>query len=357
MNVHSEKAPVVTMRWVGEVDGYLELIDQTKLPSELVQMPCHDVETVWEAIRALRVRGAPAIGIAAAYGVCLGLQTFTGSSHADFLHRLEEVSSYLESSRPTAVNLFWAMNRLRTRARQEDQRESSEELLACLLEEARRIEAEDLEACQRIGAHGAELIEPETGVLTHCNAGGLATAGYGTALAVIYAAHEQGKAIHVYADETRPLLQGARLTAWELHQHGVPVTLICDSMAAQVMREGRVRCVVTGADRIAANGDTANKIGTYSLALLAEAHGIPFYVAAPTSTFDLSLSSGEQIPIEQRANEEVTHMQLFPTAPEGIGVYNPAFDVTPARLIRGIVCEHGVISPVNTDQIAKFVSR
>jgi methylthioribose-1-phosphate isomerase len=225
-----------------------------------------------------------------------------------------------------------------------------------LLAEARAIHEEDRQMCRAIGRHGAALLGSNQGVLTHCNAGGLATADYGTALAVIFAAHESGKLIHVYVDETRPLLQGARLTAWELMQHGVPATLICDSMAAQVMREGRVQAVVTGADRIAANGDSANKIGTYGVAVLAAAHGIPFYIAAPTSTFDLTLASGDLIPIEQRAAEEITAGFGRRTAPEGIAVYNPAFDVTPSRLIRAIICERGVIEPVTTERIREVVS-
>jgi methylthioribose-1-phosphate isomerase len=231
------------------------------------------------------------------------------------------------------------------------------EIYEALLAEARAIEQEDRRMCRQIGRHGAALLADGQGVLTHCNAGGLATADYGTALAVLFAASEAGKRLHVYADETRPLLQGARLTAWELHERGIDVTLICDSMAAQVMREGRVQAVITGADRIAANGDVANKIGTYGVALLAAAHDIPFYVAAPTSTFDLSLDHGDQIPIEQRDPREITHGFGRQTAPEGIGVYNPAFDVTPARLIKALICERGTIEPVTRERIEAVVAK
>ena len=343
-----------TLSWIGDIDGHLRLIDQTLLPVELKYIECRSVEAVWEAIRSLRVRGAPAIGIAAAYGVCLGLQG-PGSDEAMIFARLDEVTTCLAASRPTAVNLFWALDRMKSRAEPLRGQTSGSEIQAALLSEARAIEAEDRECCRAIGRHGAALLADGQGVLTHCNAGGLATADYGTALAVFFAAHETGKRVHVYVDETRPLLQGARLTAWELAQRGIDTTLICDSMAAQVMREGRVRAVVTGADRIAANGDTANKIGTYGVALLAAAHNIPFYVAAPTSTFDLSIAGGDQIPIEQRDPREITHGFGRQTAPDGIDVYNPAFDVTPARLITAIICERGVIQPVTIATIARML--
>jgi methylthioribose-1-phosphate isomerase len=348
--------PLETLRWVGDVGGHLELIDQTRLPLELVEIRCQTVEQVWEAIKVLRVRGAPAIGIAAAYGVCLGLQTACGDGETAFFQRLDEVTAYLASSRPTAVNLFWALDRLKRAAEPLHSRPTAE-IAATLLAEARAIHEEDRRMCRAIGRHGAELLRDGQGVLTHCNAGGLATADYGTALAVFFAAAEAGKRLHVYADETRPLLQGARLTAWELQQQGIDVTLICDSMAAQVMREGRVQAVVTGADRIAANGDTANKIGTYGLAVLAAAHKIPFFIAAPSSTFDLSIASGAEIPIEQRDPREITHGFGRQTAPEGIAVYNPAFDVTPAELITAIFCERGVIRPVNREQMERAVGR
>lgn len=347
--------PVETLRWVGDCGGHLRLVDQTLLPVEFVEIECRDVETLWEAIKMLRVRGAPAIGIAAAYGVCLGLGTVAGNDEAAFFARLDEVTEYLASSRPTAVNLFWALERMKQKALAGRGKKPTSEIAADLLAEARAIHEEDRQMCRAIGRHGAELLRDGQGVLTHCNAGGLATADYGTALAVFFAAAESGKCLHVYADETRPLLQGARLTTWELAQRGIEVTLICDSMAAQVMREGRVQAVVTGADRIAANGDAANKIGTYGLALAAAAHEIPFYVAAPTSTFDLSLASGDEIPIEERDPREITHPFGRQTAPDGINVYNPAFDVTPARLITALICEKGVIQPVTPERIAEVV--
>lgn len=343
-----------TLSWIGDTTGVLRLIDQTRLPVECHEMDCRTMEDVWEAIRALSVRGAPAIGVAAAYGVVLGLQPAAEAERGQFDSRLDEVIPYLASSRPTAVNLFWALERMR-RVAAETQTSSSHAVLERLLSEARQIEREDQEMCSAIGRVGAELLSDGQSVLTHCNAGGLATAGDGTALSVIFAAVSQGKNIHVYADETRPLLQGARLTAWELQQRNIPVTLICDSVAALVMKQGRVDAVVTGADRISANGDAANKIGTYSVAVLARAHGIPFYVAAPSSTFDLSLESGEQIPIEERASEEITHGFGKQTAPDGIVAYNPAFDVTPADHIAAIITERGLIRPVNQQKVREVV--
>lgn len=348
---------LATLNWVGGVEGYLRLIDQTRLPEQLVHLDCRDVETVWEAIRNLRVRGAPAIGIAAAYGLCVALQPVATADMATFMARLDEASRFLATSRPTAVNLFWALDRMNLAAQKLRGEATPAQMLAKLLDEAHAILAEDQQTCRAIGRHGAALLSDGQGVLTHCNAGGLATADYGTALAVFFAAHEAGKRLHVYADETRPLLQGARLTAWELQNRGIDVTLICDSMAAQVMREGRVQAVVAGADRIAANGDTANKIGTYGVAVLAAAHDIPFYIAAPLSTFDLTLDSGERIPIEQRAAEEITNGFGRRTAPLGINVYNPAFDVTPTRYIRAIICEHGLIEPVTREKIAEMFHR
>ena len=291
----SEKHATPTLEWIGGVDGHLRLIDQTLLPVELKHIECHDVATVWEAVKQLCIRGAPAIGIAAAYGLCLGVQH--AANENDLFEKLEQATNFLASSRPTAVNLFWALERMK-HVSQQHRGGGRESIQQVLLDEARAIHEEDRQQCRQIGAIGARLLTDGQGVLTHCNAGGLATADYGTALAVFFAAHESGKRIQVYADETRPLLQGSRLTAWELAQHGIDVTLICDSMAAEVMREGRVQAVITGADRIAANGDTANKIGTYGVAVLAAAHDIPFYVAAPTSTFDMSLATGDLIPIE-----------------------------------------------------------
>ena len=349
---------LATVGWSGDpATGCVRLIDQTRLPTEFVRIDCRDVPAVWEAIKALRVRGAPAIGIAAAYGAVLGGQpALAQGAGVDAVRRaVREATAHLRTSRPTAVNLFWALDRV-DRVLDETPGDDPAALLGRLLDEAHAIAEEDRAMCRAIGRFGAELLAPGSGVLTHCNAGGLATADYGTALAVIFSAHEQGKGVSVYADETRPLLQGSRLTAWELQRRGVPVTLICDNMAAQVMKEKRVQAVVVGADRIAANGDTANKIGTYGVALLARAHGIPFYVAAPSSTFDLSLPDGSSIPIEQRDPREVTHGFGRATAPEGVGVYNPAFDVTPAELISGIVTERGVIRPVDTPTVRAVLS-
>ena len=344
-----------TLHWVGGVEGTLWMIDQTLLPGEFREIECPDVETVWEAIKMLRVRGAPAIGVAAAYGVCVGLQKHAGDEPAAFFQRLEEVTSYLASSRPTAVNLFWAIDRMKRLAETMNDGRPAAEVFARLLDEAKAIHEEDQQMCRAIGRHGAELLGDGQGVLTHCNAGGLATSDYGTALAVFFAAAEAGKKIHVYADETRPLLQGARLTAWELMQRGIEVTVICDSMAPVVMREGRIGAVVVGADRIAANGDVANKIGTYGVALAAAAHNVPFYVAAPSSTFDLSLPSGADIPIEERDPAEITHGFGCQTAPDNVQVYNPAFDVTPAKLIKALICERGVIDPISTEHIAEAI--
>jgi methylthioribose-1-phosphate isomerase len=343
------------MRWIGDSQGTLWLIDQTLLPGEFREIECTTVEQVWEAIKMLRVRGAPAIGCAAAYGVVIGLQGLTDQdSRATCNARLEEVVSYLAESRPTAVNLFWALDRMKTAAQALPDL-STEQLRSRLLDEARAIEEEDREMCAAIGRHGAKLISSGMGILTHCNAGGLATAGDGTALAVMFAAAAEGKEIHVYADETRPLLQGARLTTWELQQRGIPVTLICDNMAGWVMKEKRVHAVITGADRIAANGDSANKIGTYSVALLAKAHGIPFYIAAPSSTFDLSIESGDQIPIEERKPEEITNGFGRATAPAGTQVYNPAFDVAPADCITAIITEKGIIQPVTPENVRALI--
>jgi len=346
----SHKNAIPTLRWEGEAHGYLCLIDQTLLPQDVVEIECRTVQQVWDAIKRLAVRGAPAIGVSAAYGVVLGLQSTAGGSAADLVRAAESAADHLATSRPTAVNLFWALDRMRRRAR-ELASQPSADLPAELLAEARAIEAEDRAMCRAIGLAGAALLPQECGVLTHCNAGGLATADYGTALAVFFAAHEQGKTLRVFADETRPLLQGARLTAWECQQRGLDVTVICDSMAAQVMREGRIQAVVVGADRIAANGDTANKIGTYSVAVLARHHGVPFYVAAPSSTFDFQLPSGSQIPIEHRQPEEITRGFGRQTVPSGVKVYNPAFDVTPHELIAGFITERGVITPPFVDNL------
>ncbi|MBN8603431.1 MAG: S-methyl-5-thioribose-1-phosphate isomerase [Planctomycetes bacterium] len=341
-----------SVAWRGNVDGCLVLLDQTKLPGECVFLDCLDVPTVWEAIKQLRVRGAPAIGIAAAYGVCVAVrESMTGQwNWGQFYKTAQEAIDYLATSRPTAVNLFWALQRMERKLKSLDG-SASEVAAQELLAEASAIHAEDIAMCHAIGRAGAELLT-DGGVLTHCNTGGLATSEYGTALSVLFTAHDQGKKLNVYADETRPLLQGARLTAWELMQHGVPVTLITDSMAAQVMREGKVQAVIIGADRITSRGDAANKIGSYGLAILAKYHRIPFYVAAPSSTFDFKMESGADIPIEQRSAEEITEPFGKRIAPVGVPTYNPAFDVTPAELITALITEKGVIQPVTKENIA-----
>ena len=345
------------IEWMGDAStGTLRLLDQTKLPGEVAYIDCRDVPTVWDAIKRLVVRGAPAIGVAAAYGCVVAVQP-----EGDRAAMLKKAAEYLATSRPTAVNLFWALERM-------------QRVTPCtpeaLLAEAKRIHEEDAAMCRAIGEHGLKWLQERAKgqgpgakgksqsairVLTHCNAGALATGGIGTATAPMYLAHERGLPVAVYADETRPLLQGARLTAFELAAAGVDVTLICDDMAAQVMREGRVDCVITGADRIAANGDAANKIGTYNVAILAKHHGIPFVVAAPSSTFDLTLAEGSAIPIEQRAADEITNGFGKRTAPDlpSLKTYNPAFDVTPHELIAAIVTEKGVIEPVNVERVKR----
>ncbi len=347
--------PVETIRWTGGLDGCAELIDQTLLPNEFTYIQCNTPEEMWEAIKVLRVRGAPAIGIAAAMGLVLGVRDSEAEDFDGFMRDLQQVKEYLSTSRPTAVNLFWALDRMEQTARGHADLPVPE-LKQRLLDEALEILEEDRRVCRAIGRNGAELLSDGDTVLTHCNAGGLATADYGTALAVLFAAAEAGKKISAFADETRPLLQGARLTTWELKQAGIPVTLICDNMAAQVMKEGRVDAVIVGADRIAANGDAANKIGTYGLSVLAGHHGVPFYVAAPASTFDLSLENGRQIPIEERDPEEITRWGNRTIAPEGIEVYAPAFDVTPAEHITAIITEKGVIRGPNTERVAALLA-
>ena len=343
-----------TIDWIGDINGHVRMIDQTKLPSELVEIDCKTVQDLWDAIKRLSVRGAPAIGIAAAMGAVIGIQKSSAETFEDLQKELEETCDHLATSRPTAVNLFWALERMKKSAAQ-NRDLSITELKNRLLAEAKAILEEDRAMCHRIGEAGAALLRDGQGVLTHCNAGGLATSELGTALAVIYKAHGQGKYLRVFADETRPLLQGARLTSWELMQAGVDVTLICDSAAAEVMKEGKVEAVVVGADRIAANGDAANKIGTYSLAILAHSHKIPFYIAAPSSTFDLSLESGEQIPIEERASEEITEGFGSRTAPKGVKTYSPAFDVTPAKFITVFVTDRGLIYPPFAKQIKETI--
>ena len=344
-----------TLAWTGDAaTGHLVLLDQTRLPLDVHQRECRRLEDVVESIQRLRVRGAPAIGVAAAYGVVVGMQPFRESSREEFDQQLAGVTTTLADSRPTAVNLAWALSRSTECAQNRPELDSAA-ILDRLLEEAVAIQDEDRDTCQAIGRHGAELLPRGAGVLTHCNAGGLATAGSGTALAVLFAAADLGMNIEVYVDETRPLLQGARLTTWELTRYGIPTTLICDSMAAWAMRQGRVQAVITGADRIAANGDAANKIGTYALAVLAREHRVPFYIAAPRSTFDFSLACGEEIPIEERDGGEITRGFGRQTAPDGIATWNPAFDGTPAELITALVTERGVIEPVTSQQIAKVL--
>jgi len=325
-------------------DDALSLLDQRLLPEETVYLRLTTPQDVWEAIRELKVRGAPAIGIAAAYGVALGVQGFAGEPAAWEAEAIRH-AEHLATSRPTAVNLFWALDRMKARAKAlASQGVPASEATAALLDEAKQIHAEDEEVNRRIGEHALTLFEDGMGVLTHCNAGGLATAKYGTALAPFYLALERGIHLKVFADETRPVLQGARLTAFELQRAGVDVTLICDNMAGHVMSKGWIQAVIVGTDRVAANGDVANKIGTYSVAVLAKAHNIPFYVACPLSTIDLSTPTGADIPIEERHPDEVTAGFGKRTAPRDVAVYNPAFDVTPHELVTAIVTEKGIVA-------------
>lgn len=348
---------ITAVRWEGGEDGRLQLLDQTRLPHAAAWVSCRDVETVVEAIRSLRVRGAPAIGIAGAYGLAVaageavrgGLSADAARAHV--LARAEE----LATARPTAVNLRWAVERCVGVVDRLPQATPAAALAAAILAEAREIHEEDRRLCDAIGRHGAAVL-PEGNVLTHCNTGALATGGEGTAIAVIVELWRRGRRFTVYADETRPLFQGSRLTAWELLERGIPVTVLVDAAAAHLMRSGRIASVIVGADRITRTGDTANKIGTYGLAVLAAAHGVPFYVAAPSSTFDLSLESGDEIPIEERSATEVTAPVGVPTAAPGAAAFNPAFDVTPARLIRGIITEKGVIEPVSAERVAAMLS-
>ncbi len=343
--------PINTIEWD---NNKVKLIDQTLLPNKLTYVYCKDVKSIWHAIRTLKVRGAPAIGIAGALGAVLGIQKSNASTYKDFERELRKVTGYLASSRPTAVNLSWALDRMEQVAKENSSKDIST-IKALLLKEALKIIEEDKEISRKMAEYGAKLLDNDDTVLTHCNAGGLATADYGTALGVIYKAKEMAKHIRVYADETRPLLQGSRLTAWELMKNSIDVTLICDNMAAEVMKEGKIDKVIVGADRIAANGDTANKIGTYGVALLARAHNIPFYVAAPASTFDLTLKSGDEIPIEERGRDEIIEGFGKRTAPHNVKVYNPAFDVTPAKLITAIVTEKGVLKPPYKKSISQMI--
>lgn len=339
---------IKTIEWKA---GKVVIIDQTRLPLEEIYLELTDYRDLAEAIRHLKIRGAPAIGIAGAFGVCLGANEIHTDDAHEFKQRMEQIIAELAATRPTAVNLFWALNRM-TGVIDANLNLKPAAIKSALIEEANRILAEDQETGRLMGAHGAALLKDGDTVLTHCNAGALATGGIGTALGVIFTAAQQGKKIKVYADETRPLLQGARLTTWELQQAGIDVTLICDNMAAAVMQRGWINCVLVGADRIAANGDVANKIGTYNLAVLAHHHHLPFYVVAPTSTFDLALKTGHEIPIEQRDGKEVTEIAGKRLAPSKVSVFNPAFDVTPHELIKAIISEKGVfVAPYQFDRV------
>ena len=335
------KARYFTLAWTGHS---LRILDQTRLPLKVVCLDLKNAKEVWEAIKNLRVRGAPALGVAAAYGLYLGIKDSPARHRSDFLAQIHKVKSYLETSRPTAVNLFTALGRVEEKLKNTPF-SSSEEGKKEVLSEAKKIQKEDETFCDRIAEFGLPLIPVGAAILTHCNAGALATAGAGTALAVIFKAKEKGKKISVFVDETRPLLQGSRLTAWELQRRGIDFTLICDNMAGWIMRQKRVDLVLVGADRIAANGDTVNKIGTYSLAVLARHHKIPFYVAAPATTFDLDIPDGESIPIEERCGNEVVCFAGKRVAPPGVKTCNPAFDVAPASLITAFITDRGVIKP------------
>ena len=330
-----------SVRWKS---GNLYLLDQTQIPSNIVEEKQDNIEQIWDSIKQLKVRGAPAIGIAGAYGLLLGVKDKIYLSPDKFIQELERQAAYLDSARPTAVNLKWALTRMVNKARSLEAQDART-IYESLVKEAVQIHDEDRQLCRQIGENGAVLIKEGMGVLTHCNAGSLAVSELGTALAPMYIAHDQGVKFHVYADETRPLLQGARLTSWELQQAGLDVTLICDNMAAHMMSQGLVDLIIVGTDRVAANGDVANKIGTMSLAILAKHFSIPFYVACPYSTIDFSTPEGKDIVIEERGADEVTHFGLRRTAPEGIKVRNPAFDITPKQLVTGLITERGIICP------------
>jgi methylthioribose-1-phosphate isomerase len=329
---------IQTLEWT---DHGVRFIDQTKLPTEETYVTCTTHEQVAEVIRTMVVRGAPAIGVAAAMGIALGVKNSNAETVGELKRELDHICEIIGETRPTAVNLFWAIRRMQEKFERVRIRPVAQ-IKQDLIEESKRMHAEDIAANQAMGRHGATLMPSEGGVLTHCNAGALATAGYGTALGVIRAAVEQGKKIHVYADETRPFLQGSRLTAWELIKDGIPTTVISDNMAGAMMLQDKIDAVVVGADRIAANGDVANKIGTYSVAVLAREHSIPFYVAAPMSTIDFACPDGSRIPIEQRNPHEVTHIAGRQMTPDGVSIENPAFDVTPAKYIRAIITERGI---------------
>jgi len=345
-----------TIEW-SDSKECVRLIDQTLLPEQIMYIYADTLDKMYHAIKILQVRGAPAIGIAAAYGLYLGVRDFSDDSDiSTFLNHVDERAAYLAAARPTAVNLFWAINRMKKIARDNSGDAGNVGTLKkLLLDEANRILDEDRKMCRAIGEHGFELIKDKPCILTHCNAGGLAASEFGTALAPIYVGQEKGVNFKVFADETRPLLQGARITALELSEAGIPVTVICDNMSAAVMATGQVKACIVGADRIAANGDTANKIGTYGVALIAAAHNIPFYVAAPSSTFDLSIPDGTQIPIEERGREEIAFWGEKKTVPDKAMVFNPSFDVTPSKLITAIITEKGVIKPPYTENIKSIL--
>jgi methylthioribose-1-phosphate isomerase len=340
-----------TLRWT---DAGLVLLDQRELPTRETYLTCREVEEVAQAIESLAVRGAPAIGCTAAFGVALAAQRSRAGSAADLVRDVKIAADRLAGTRPTAVNLFWAIDRMQRRLEAEAGAEPSA-LRAALVHEAEAIQAEDVAACRDLGRHGAELVPERARILTHCNAGALATAGYGTALGVVRAANEAGRKVSVLADETRPYLQGARLTAWELAKDGIPVTVVTDGMPAHLMQRGEVDLVIVGADRVAANGDVANKIGTYGLALVARAHQVPFYVAAPCSTIDPDTPSGGDIPIEERGRDEVAHLAGTSLVPDGVPVRHPAFDVTPASLVTALVTERGVVREPGVDSIAALL--
>ena len=348
-----------TLKWIGDIDGCLELIDQRKLPDEFVRMRCENVEQVSNAIKTLAVRGAPAIGVTAGFGIVLCMQKLPDSESLDKgLEVCNQGCQYLAASRPTAVNLFWALDRIKHTAEsfvEHNHNAKLVQLREALLAEASAICTEDEDMCKRIGQNGQRFISDGDGILTHCNAGALATAGQGTALSLMFEASNKGKKFRVYADETRPLLQGARLTAWELQQAGIDVTVICDNMAGWLMKQEKIDAVITGADRIAANGDTANKIGTYSLSILAKEHSIPLYIAAPSSTFDLTIADGSEIPIEQRDPDELRRCGGLNITPDKVNIYNPAFDVTDAGNIAAIITEKGVIENPTSQKIAEHL--
>jgi methylthioribose-1-phosphate isomerase len=341
-----------TIRWH---EDHVEMIDQTRLPGELVILDVRTVEQMAEAIRSLRIRGAPAIGVAAAYGVVLGAQESGEQEPGPFQKDIERAIAEIRATRPTAVNLSWALERMAAVLGRHTQ-EPPESVRSALLEEALQLHQEDAELCWNIGQHGHPLVPDGARVLTHCNAGRLATGGIGTALGILYTAHHHGKRLEVFTDETRPLLQGARLTAWELSRAGIPVTLLCDNAAGRLMAEGKVDLVLVGADRIASNGDVANKIGTYGVAVLCHRHDVPFYVAAPFSTLDLSLKGGQQIPIEERSAQEIVELSGRCLAPPGISVYSPAFDVTPAELVTAIITDRGVCRPPYREWLSRLVA-